>query len=148
MSTTPRVIQRQRLVLEILASAGEPLHRNEVMERLEKLQPPLPDELGTYQSHPGSTKYRTSTYFYTIGLVKAGWVIKEGGMWSATPDGKAALKKYPDAESLFKEMQAKYKEWKQAQGSAVDLDEAPENAVDVVAVEDAADAAAAQIRDY
>lgn len=148
MSTTQRVIERQRLVLEILATAQEPLHRNVVMDRLEKLQPPLPDELGTYSSHPGSTKYRTSTHFYTIGLVKAGWVVKDGGMWSATPDGIEALKKFPDAESLFKEMDTRYKDWKRSQGTSVDLDDAPEGVVDVVAVEDAADAAAAQIRDY
>lgn len=148
MSTTSRVIERQRLVLEVLTTAGEPLHRNDVMERLEKLQPPLPDELGTYKSHPGSTKYRTSTHFYTIGLVKAGWVVKEGGMWSVTPDGVEALKKHGDAESLFKDLQAKYKAWKQSQSTSVDLDGAPESVADAVAVEDAADAAAAQIRDY
>jgi restriction system protein len=148
MGTTQRVIDRQRLVLEILVTSGEPLHRNVVMERLEKLQPPLPDELGTYNSHPGSTKYRTSTHFYTIGLVKAGWVVKEGGMWSATADGVEALKKHRDASSFFKEMDSRYKSWKQGQSTAVDLDDASESVADVVAVEDAADAAAAQIRDY
>lgn len=148
MGTTQRVKDRQRLVLEILVTAGEPLHRNVVMERLEKLQPPLPDELGTYTSHPGSTKYRISTHFYTIGLVKAGWVVKTGGMWSATPDGIEALKKYPESERLFKEMDARYKDWKKGQSTTVDLDDAPESVADVVAVEDAADAAAAQIRDY
>ena len=148
MGTTQRVMDRQRLVLEILVTAGEPLHRNVVMERLEKLQPPLPDELGTYDSHPGSTKYRISTHFYTIGLVKAGWVIKEGGMWSATSDGAEALKKYRDASSFFKEMDSRYRSWKQGQSTAVDLDDTSESVADVVAVEDAADAAAAQIRDY
>ena len=46
MSKRERMAERQRLLLEILVKAGAPMHRNEVMEKLEQLQPPLPQELG------------------------------------------------------------------------------------------------------
>ena len=61
-----RMAERQRLLLEILVKAGAPMHRNDVMERLEQLQPPLPEELGYYKTHPSSTKYRVSTHFLTL----------------------------------------------------------------------------------
>ena len=70
-----RMAERQRLLLEILVRAGTQMHRNELMEKLEQLQPPLPEELGHYKTHPTSTKYRVSTHFFNIGQVRAGWIV-------------------------------------------------------------------------
>lgn len=138
------------MLLEVLEEAQGPVHRNELMERLEKKQPPIPEELESYPSHPGTTKYRVNTHFYSIGFVKAGWIVKEGGMWSITTDGSEALKKYRTPDELFKAMQEKYKAWQQDQKASPssDLEEVPEDIVDAVSVDDAADKAAAQIIEY
>jgi restriction system protein len=120
MSKRERMAERQRLLLEILVKAGAPMHRNEVMEKLEQLQPPLPEELGYYKTHPSSTKYRVSTHFFNIAQVRAGWIVKEQGMWSATADGAEALTKYPDASSFSAASTAAYRAWKALRDQEID----------------------------
>ena len=148
MSAKQRLAERQRILLEILVEAGEPLHRNTVMERLEQRQPPLADELQSYSSSPGVSKYRINAHFYSVGLVKSGWITKDGGMWSATPDGVEALKKFPNPNEFFKELEARYKAWKESQGTTIDFAKEPEDIADAVSVSNATDQALSQIRDY
>ena len=154
MTTNKRMAERQRLLLQILVEAGVPLHRDELMDELEKRQPPEPGELDHYPSQPGYSKYRVSTHFFNIGQVKAGWLVKEKGMWSATQEGVDALKKYPDPASFFAAEVDAYKKWKESHDQAIDLSSPDQlanpnpNAIAAISVDEAEDRAATQIRDY
>ena len=149
-----RMAERQRLLLEILVRAGTQMHRNELMEKLEQLQPPLPEELGHYKTHPTSTKYRVSTHFFNIGQVRAGWIVKERGMWSATADGAEALIKYPDASSFAAAASAAYKSWKALRDQEIDPTEADQlgeeasQSLVALSIEEAEDEAVTQIRKH
>ena len=149
-----RMAERQRLLLEILVKAGAPMHRNDVMERLEQLQPPLPEELGYYKTHPSSTKYRVSTHFFNIAQVRAGWIVKERGMWSATADGAEALIKYPNTSSFQAAASAAYKSWKASRDQEIDPTEADQlgeeesQSLVALSIEEAEGEAVAQIRKH
>jgi restriction system protein len=154
MSVDKRMAERQRLLLQILVERGTSVHHDEVMSELEKRQPPIPEELESYPSAPGRTKYRVNTLFFNIGQVKAGWIVKNKGMWSATREGAEALKNYPDPVSFYSAEINAYREWKSLRDQTIDLastdqlaDLSPD-AITAISVDEAEEQAATQIRDY
>lgn len=75
-------------------------------------------ELGTYSD--GSRRYDKVVRFATIDLNKAGWMIKSRGIWFITPEGIAALTKFPDATERYKRARALYSEWRRQSGRSAD----------------------------
>ena len=67
-------------------------------------------EKETYES-TGQTRWKTIFYFYSIDLNKAGFLVKQKGIWFITPEGEEALKK--GAVKLMGLAREKYKEWDQ-----------------------------------
>ncbi|HVE50210.1 MAG TPA: hypothetical protein VNG69_11395 [Casimicrobiaceae bacterium] len=47
--------------------------------------------------------------------MKAGWLIKDKGLWSLSDEGRAAYQRYPDPEKLAQEARRLYKQWKSQQ---------------------------------
>ena len=90
--------------------------------------------------------------FFSINTVKAGWLLKQKGLWYLTGEGKAAYEKYPDPEAFMKEAIRLYREWAKSQ-PAVDSDDgtvsAQGDAPDAAAVlEEAEDASKSAIEAY
>jgi restriction system protein len=54
--------------------------------------------------------------FATIGPVKAGWLLKSKGRWTATDAGGTALSRFSDPEALMRESARLYREWKASRG--------------------------------
>lgn len=50
--------------------------------------------------------------FATVDCTKAGWLVKEKGIWSVTELGIEAYNKYPDPEKFYKEAVRLYHIWK------------------------------------
>lgn len=69
--------------------APEGLPAADVLKALEKRVPPTPDEQEDYASSPGVRRYEKVVRFATIGPVKAGWLVKNKGIWTLTDDGLA-----------------------------------------------------------
>lgn len=67
-------------------------------------------ENGTYDN--GARRFEKIVRFATVDCVKAGWMIKEKGIWTLTPEGLQALEKNPDPESFYKEAVRLYRIWK------------------------------------
>src|SRR5262245_6990211 len=104
-----------RGVFAILKDETEGLQAAEVLRRLALSVPPTPFEESHYESSPNTRRYEKIVRFSTIGPVKAGWLIKETGLWSLTEDGRKAYEQIPDPEAFFREARRLYRAWKKAQ---------------------------------
>ncbi len=144
--TAHRTGELQRQILLILKRHREGLRAKEVLATLARELPPTEYEQADYPSSPGYRRFEFIARFYSISLVKAGWLIKSGGTWTATAEGIAALGQFPEPSNFKKAADAKYREWaaarpseeelpdtiEQDQISRVTLEEAEENAWDEV----------------
>lgn len=69
------------------------------------------DEWATFvYEKTGYVRWKSILYFFTIGLTKAGFLVKKKGVWYVTPEGEAALKLTPLA--LSEKSKAAYTRWR------------------------------------
>lgn len=66
---------------------------------------------GVYEK-TGYIRWESTLQFYSIDLVKAGFITKKNSTWYITEEGEKAIKWGKD--KLFEEAQKKYKQWKAA----------------------------------
>eukprot|EP01041_Mallomonas_annulata_P020906 gene20906-40825_t len=75
-----------------------------------------PYEADNYES--GSRRFEKIVRFATVDCVKAGWLVKDKGIWSITDEGRAAHAELTDPEAFYKRACKLYAEWKAAQPDA------------------------------
>lgn len=91
-------------------SERESATRQAVMDHLERRLQPTLDE-ATADSK-GRVDWETRFLWTSVGMVKAGWITKDGnGIWAATTEGREALRRYPEPESFRQAVHAAYKAW-------------------------------------
>lgn len=145
--------QIKQSVLRVLAEAG-PMPAAEAVKAARDQLTPSEHELGSYPSQPGVPRIDTMIRYGTIGPAKAGWLIKERGVWEITLEGRVALEKFPDPEALNEEASRAYRRWKLGQSDVdaieADLEDDLEggSAVAVLALEGAQEAALKEIREH
>ena len=71
----------------------------------------------TYAS-TGHTRWRSILAFSSVGMVKAGYVSKERGVWTLLPEGRALLAKGLEPGSYVPELDRRYRLWKASQMQA------------------------------
>jgi 5-methylcytosine-specific restriction protein B len=109
-SANQRNIPRLRAVVAFLASQGGPTRRQDVLDHVEKLFPPVPEDLELVRTTP---RWMYNLLWKSTTLVRAGWVSKDGrGLWQVTADGARALELFPDAESFQAEAFRLYNKWR------------------------------------
>ncbi|MGI8519430.1 MAG: AAA family ATPase [Actinomycetota bacterium] len=123
----PEVTRRRRGeivrgVFEVLADEPNGLQVLEVIERVRELVPPTPFEVAEWPNHPGQQRYGKHLRFHTIVAVKAGWLVKEHGIWRLTSEGREALRVYADPEEFQKTAEQKYNVWVTQQSQDADED--------------------------
>jgi restriction system protein len=116
--------------LEVLSIHPEGLHVNKVVEELESLLPATPFEDGIYENS-GLRRYPVIIRFSTIGLVKAGWITKESGIWKITEEGKAAITRNPNPLALRMEVIKLYRIWKSSRPAGGEIVEYSDDVEDV-----------------
>ncbi|HEV2455631.1 MAG TPA: restriction endonuclease [Verrucomicrobiae bacterium] len=77
--------------LKFLKESGGEKRGREVMDAVEK-RVSLTDWEKERFEKTGYIRWRSVLHFYTIDLVKAGFLIKKKGVWFLTPDGDEAIK--------------------------------------------------------
>lgn len=82
-----------------------------------------PFEKSSYPDRPGSRRFDWILRFKSVPLVKAGWIVKSGGVWTITAEGKKALAAFTDPSDLKRAASLKYREWKQSQPDAPEGDD-------------------------
>ena len=106
--------QYKKNVLEILSKHDHGLHWKELFTKLEEVMPASEFENSSYESN-GQRRRPYIVRFATIAIVKAGWLIKEKGIWTITDAGREALVKYPTSDEIQLQSGKLYKEWHAAQ---------------------------------
>jgi 5-methylcytosine-specific restriction protein B len=109
-SAKRRNIPRLRAVVAYLAAQGGPTRRQDVLDHVEKLFPPVPDDLELVR---GTPRWMYNLLWRSSALARVGWVSKDGrGLWQVTDDGVRALELFPDARSFQTEVDRLYSKWR------------------------------------
>jgi len=94
-----------------LKEAGGQLPSNEVMSKVEKMVDLDEWDREIYEK-TGYIRWQSILHFYTIGCIKAGYLVKQKGIWFITKEGETALSL---GEKGFMDSVTKaYREWKKA----------------------------------
>ncbi len=145
--TRRRVGELERGVFKILVDHPDGLPAKELLERLESVVPPTEFEKSEYPKRPGVRRFEKIVRFATIAPVKAGWLIKSKGRWSATDEGRKAYERIQDPEKFEREGGRLYKQWEASRpDTAAEVgDEGP----DITSTfEEAEEAAWSEIENY
>ena len=103
-----RIGEYVRTALLVLNENDEALRSREVTQKVSERLDLNEYELELYQTS-GVSRWSKIFHFYSISAVKAGWLIKDGGIWYITPEGKEVSSlSNMDFYNLSEE---KYKEW-------------------------------------
>ena len=136
-----------RGVFKILIDNPDGLQAKKAIQQLEKIVRPTEFENSTYPDKPNVRRYEKIVRFSTITSVKAGWLIKEKGIWSITELGKMAYEKYTDPKEFSLEAGKLYKQWKAEQPRPTDSDEESSDEK-TATLEEAEEASWAEIEEY
>lgn len=143
--TTERRGEIVRELFEILIEHPDGLQASDAIRLVEKRMQLTDHEAGLYGE--GTKRFDRILRFNTIGPVKAGWMIKNKGIWSITEEGIEAYKTYTDPESFSKEISFRYNKWKKAQPEE-ELDEDSQKADASITLEEAEEQAWKEITYY
>jgi restriction system protein len=122
--TRARVGKMMRGLFEILLEHPDGIAARNAMAELRKRVPPTDYEQGTYKS--GGERYEKIVRFSTVDLVKAGWMVKDKGIWTASETGEQAFKALTDPTAFYKRACELYAKWRSAQPDTED-EEAPDD---------------------
>jgi restriction system protein len=103
-----------RSVFDVLADHPDGLRARDVLKEVEKRLGPTAFEEENY-SGSDTRRFEKSVRFITINAVKAGWMVKDGGIWTATDAGLEAREEITDPEKFVREAQRLYKQWADGQ---------------------------------
>ena len=113
--------------LKVLKENGGEMRGSQVVEEVAKRVP-----LGEWETHryekTGNIRWRSVLQFYSIDLIKAGFLIKKKGVWFLTPEGESALKL--GETGLLDSATKAYREWRQKNPKQPDVSEAVATSVD------------------
>lgn len=86
-------------------------------------------EFDEYESHiyekTGYVRWESMLHFYTIDCIKAGFMLKENGLWILTDDGEKAMEY--GAEKLLEIATKKYRAWSKDNKRDDDIDDISEH---------------------
>ena len=106
-----RIGEYVRTALLVLIENGEALRSREVTQKVSERLDLDEYELELYKTsgNEGVARWSKFFHFYSISAVKAGWLIKNKGIWYITPEGKEVTT-LSNLE-YFQLSEEKYKEW-------------------------------------
>lgn len=138
-----------RGVFEVLMDKPDGLPAAQVLKSVEQLVPPSVFERETYERNPTVRRYEKTIRFSTITSVKAGWLVKSGGTWLLTDEGRQAYRSFTDPEAFEQEANRGYRAWaKERQPEQCEIEQVNEVAESTGTLEEAEDSAWAEIRAY
>ena len=103
-----------KALFAILADEPDGLPPQEAIARLRRQVTLTEHEKGNYKS--GVPIFDRNIRFTTIVYVKAGWLLKERGLWILTDIGRVASQRYTAPDDFHRAASRLYREWKQSRG--------------------------------
>ncbi|MDP9911931.1 restriction system protein [Variovorax boronicumulans] len=114
--TRRRTGELLRELFDILLVAPEGVRAQAALQVLAGRVTLTPYEADSYDS--GGRRFEKIVRFATVDCVKAGWLLKDKGIWSITEEGRKAFVALPDPEAFYRRACKLYAEWKAAQPDA------------------------------
>ena len=114
--TRRRTGELLRELFNILMAAPEGVQASAALQALAGRVTLTPYEADSYDS--GGRRFEKIVRFATVDCVKAGWLLKDKGIWSITEEGRKAFAELPDPEAFYRRACKLYAEWKAAQPDA------------------------------
>lgn len=114
--TRERTGELLRGLFKLLMAAPQGLQASEALARLKDAVPPTEYERGSYASGSGP-RYEKNVRFATVDCVKAGWMIKERGVWTVTPEGAEAYKQHKAPGDFYRAAVRGYRAWQATQSA-------------------------------
>lgn len=97
--------------LKILVEKGGEASGREVIAEIEKREQ-LDDWAKAVYEKSGYTRWKSILHFFSIDLIKAGFLVKKKGVWYITPEGEAAIKL--GETGLLDAATSAYRNWRNA----------------------------------
>jgi restriction system protein len=145
--TIQRTGELLKVLFEILINNPEGVRAKDAIAKVKEKVTLTEYEKGEYSS--GSQRVDKIIRFATIDCVKAGWLIKEKGIWTVTEEGIAANNTYKNPESFYRRAQKLYREWRKAtKKPAQSIDEGIEEESPAITYEEAEEQAWSEIDSY
>lgn len=107
-----------RKLFQILLEQSDGLKASAALAALADAIEMTPYEAGEYDS--GGRRFEKIVRFATVDCVKAGWLVKEKGVWSVTEEGKQAYQSISNPEQFYRRAVELYWKWKHAQPTVAD----------------------------
>ena len=114
--TRRRTGELLRELFNILMAAPEGLQASAALAALADRVTLTPYEADSYES--GGRRFDKIVRFATVDCVKAGWLVKEKGIWTITDEGRKAHAELADPEAFYRRAVKLYSEWRAAQPDA------------------------------
>lgn len=137
-----------RAVFDVLAEHPDGIQARDALAAVEERIELTEFEAANY---PGSDirRFEKTVRFQTINAVKAGWMVKEAGVWSPTEEGLAAHRSYTDPEQFMDEAEQLYRAWAEARPASSAQEETEVELSDAsLTLERAEEAAWEEVRDF
>jgi restriction system protein len=112
--------------MKILVEKGGEAAGREVIEEIEK-RVKLDDWAKAVYEKSGYTRWKSILHFFSIDLIKAGFLIKKQGIWYITPEGIAAIKL--GEVGLLETATSAYRSWRNANPKSSQEKVASENEI-------------------
>lgn len=114
--TRRRTGELLRELFNILMSKTDGLRASEALQTLSERVTLTPYETDTYES--GGRRFDKIVRFATVDCVKAGWLLKDKGIWSITDEGRKVHAELQDPEAFYRQAVKLYNAWRSAQPDA------------------------------
>ncbi|WP_371419809.1 restriction endonuclease [Tardiphaga sp.] len=111
--TILRTASHIRKLFEILSQHPDGLKAANALKALAEATQLTTYEQGTYAS-TGGRRFEKIVRFATVDCVKAGWLLKDRGIWTITEAGRLAMSEYPDSEAFYREAIRLYRAWRES----------------------------------
>ena len=106
--TNKRIGELVQALFRILEKQPEGMKAKEALAALANSVTLTDYEAGSYES---GRRFEKIVRFATVDTVRAGWLIKESGVWTLTEEGAEALKLYKDPLEFHKKAAQTYQHW-------------------------------------
>lgn len=154
--TRRRTGELLRELFSILMATPAGLQASAALQTLAERVTLTPYESDTYES--GGRRFEKIVRFATVDCVKAGWLVKDKGIWTITDEGRKVHAELKDPEVFYRRAVKLYGEWRASQPDAEaptstassDTDQPQDNTAKAVSVtfEEAEEHAWAEIAAY
>lgn len=101
----------------LAAAPGGQLKQGELLAAIES-QVPLDTWAREIYESTGNTRWRSIFAFSSVGMSKAGYVTKQRGTWTLTPEGRTVISAPFQPRSYLAEVHRRYEAWKSQQIAA------------------------------